>query len=105
MASKAVFKEKGRSVIGVLILTDKRIYFGSVNRDVSIEIRVQNISDLIVEKIPKSWPDDINCECEQLCITEKKQYAFELKDPAFWIKTIILSPAAHEVCQKIISRS
>lgn len=76
-ASKAIYRSDGFSRCGILILTDKILYFGDVSAEFRIEIGLRSITALITEILPEKWPPISEKEC--LRITEDKQYEFMLR--------------------------
>lgn len=91
-AAKAIFESEGMYVDGILILTDKRIHFGSVSNDFHIEINLKSIEALSADIPPEEWP--VISEKERLTITEKNQYEFTLSESEVWKKKILQRPAA-----------
>lgn len=91
-AAKAIFQNEDMYVYGILILTDKRIHFGSVSTDFYIEIDLKCVTSLSAEIPPEKWP--LISETELLIVIEKTQYEFTLNESELWKKKILQRPTA-----------
>jgi len=91
-AAKAIFQSEGMYLYGILILTDRRVHFGSVSTDFYIEIDLKRVKAVSAE-IPSEECPPIT-EKERLTIIENKQYEFTLNDSEMWKKKIFQRPTA-----------
>ncbi|MBN9428861.1 MAG: hypothetical protein J0H09_20370 [Burkholderiales bacterium] len=85
-ASKAIYRSDGIHVVGILILTDRRLYFGAVGQQLHIDMSLQGISSWFVDTPKEEWLSI--AEKERLCVAEKKEYIFALDDSAKWARKL-----------------
>ncbi|WP_339898336.1 hypothetical protein [uncultured Gilvimarinus sp.] len=94
-ASKATYRTDKGIRCGLLILTDRRLYFDDVSGDFHFEAQLADITAVVAETLPEQWPP--TSESERLVITEHKCYEFTMADAHTWRKKILSRPALLEL--------
>ena len=85
-ASKAIYRSNDLYVVGILVLTDKHLYFGGVSEQFQIDLRLKDISELAAEGPFENWPPDAHKE--RLRVIANEEHIFALDDSALWNRKI-----------------